>query len=291
YHHHHHRGWHYPYFGFYYAWRPYGYGCYPYWNVYPGWGMNFGFGVSYYGPAYRTVFVESEPYYGPGEVVEEVIYDEAPQQAAEGAPLEQPLEQPAEEDFPVAPAQPAEPSTDGADTGDTQAAPRKPHADFEPSVKAFLAGDYQGALGHLDNVVRDEADNGEAWLAVMHANFALGRYGPASSALAKAGALGAFPRGYQFDPAPLYAKQAGAFDGYLQALDDHLAANPKDADAQLVRAYMHVTLGEKGEARTALDKVLELRPADETAPELALALLPPPPPPVKQGAVEAPAKK
>jgi hypothetical protein len=50
-------------------------------------------------------------------------------------------------------------------------------------------------------------------------------------------------------------------------------------------------LGERNAARDAIDRVLELRPADETAPALALALLPPPAPPVKGGPVAAPGAK
>ncbi|MDA1194563.1 MAG: tetratricopeptide repeat protein, partial [Planctomycetota bacterium] len=273
-------------FGYYYAWHgPYHHYAY----TYPRWGLYFGFGVSYYGPSYSTVFVDATPYGGPGEVVyEEVVYEEVPvggAQPAVAAPAAQPpLEQPLGE----APAFP-EPSGPDADEGDFPAG--TPHPDFEPSVNAFLGGDYAGALKRLDNVVRDEPDNGEAWLAVMHANFALGRYGPAGLALAKAGELQAFPRGYQFDPRPLYARQQGSYDTYVLALAHHIAANPQDADARLVRAYLHVASGERAEARAAIDGVLEVRPADETAPLLALALLPPPPPPVKGGPVAPPAAK
>lgn len=254
--------------------------------------------MSYYGPRYRTVFVDSGAYYGPGEVVEEVIYEEEqpPQVVQSPENVEEAPLQPAEGEQPLEEAQPSEkpaaPQPD-AENGKAPAADqaRKPHPDFQPSVTAFLAGDYEQALKHLDNVVRDEPDNGEAWLATMHANFALGRYGTAANGLAKAAELGAFPRGYQFDPAPLYAKQAGSLDTYLKALDDHIAQKPKDADARLVRAYLHVAKGEKSEARAALDTVLELRPADETAPELVLALLPPPPPPVKGKPIAPPAAK
>ena len=277
--------------GFYVNW---GWGgcCAPYYGCYPNYGMRFGYGTSYYSPAYETVIVESEPYYGPAEVCEECQNGEAlPEEIIEEGPIEDaPIE-----DAPIdegAGEQPLEPAVDdGTAQDDASNEMRKPHADFEPSVKDFLAGDYAGALEHLDRVVQDEPDNGEAWLAVMHANFALGRYGPSANGLAKAAALDAFPRGYRFDPRPLYP-EVGRWDELIGNLDKHIEADPKDADAKVLRAYLHVALGEKKEASKLIDDVLVLRGDDETAPRLAMALLPPPPPPKGSGSgVKPPAGK
>ena len=266
---HHHHG-HYvsPWLGFYYSWAPYYPSYYPYYRAYPSYGLYFGYGVSYYGPAYETVFVDAVDY-DPGEVIirEEIVQQgpvvQGPAPAQPAAPVE---------DFPA-------PAPAGDVPADGDQAARAPHPDFEPAVQAFLGGRYQEALTRLDRVIAAEPDNGEAWLAVMHANFALGRYGPAGLALAEAAAFDAFPRGYRFDVRPLYAQQDGSYDRYVQALGAHLVRTPRDADALLLRAYLHLAQGERGPARQALDMVLEVRPADETAPRLAMALLPPPPPP------------
>jgi hypothetical protein len=261
-----------PAFGFYYAWNPY---YVPYYRVYPRYGLYFGYGISYYGPAYETVFVDATDYYPSEVIVRETIVEE---RVVEQAPAPQVvLEGPAA----GAPAQggafpPPAPQPDEAEGGEDAA--RAPHPDFEPAVKDFLGGRYQQALERLDRVLTAEPDNGEAWLAAMHANFALGRYGRAGTALSKAAALDAFPRGYRFDPRPLY-EQGGNFDRAVKALDAHIAKKPKDADAVLVRAYLHVALGERAAAQDLIQTALQIRPEDETGPALALALLPAPPPP------------
>jgi len=273
---------HRPYFGFYYSWSPY---TYPYYyDAYPSYGLYFGYGLSYYGPSYATTFVDATDY-NPGEViVSEEIIDEpapAPEAYAPGAviagPQTVPVVPPVEEDFP-APAPQAAAREAAPQAAGPAAGSRKPHPDFDPAVKDFLAGRYESSLRHLDNVIRAEPDNGEAWLAAMHANFALGRYALAGNALAKAAALDAFPRGYRFDPRPLYAK-TGNFDRAVKALEAHITRKPDDVDALLVRAYLHVTLGERTQAQDQIQRVLQMRPGDATAPALALALLPPPPPP------------
>ena len=71
------------------------------------------------------------------------------------------------------------------------------------------------------------------------------------------------------------------------ALDAHIQQLPKDVDALLLRAYLHLASGERKPAQELIYTILELRPADETAPMLSIALLPPPPPP-KQGKPVAP---
>lgn len=286
-HHHHHHGWydtwwgfgvgftlgwasHWP--GYYWAWgHPYSY--------YSAWygGPCFGYAVSYYEPGYTEYFVEAVPYSPPTQVVLEqpvVVGPGAPQVVEE-------VEVVPEAAPPAAPGAFPEPAPEAP----AQGAPPPLHADFDPGVKAFLAGNYAMAEGHFLRVVADEPDNGEAWLGLMQARLARGDYAASAEALARAAELGAFPRGYRFDPRPLYPQQ-GSYERVVKALDQHLKAHPKDADAWIVRAYLHVALAERGQAREAIDKVLALRPDDATAPELALALLPPLPPPQKP----APAK-
>jgi hypothetical protein len=50
-----------------------------------------------------------------------------------------------------------------------------------------------------------------------------------------------------------------------------------------------VARGERKDAQDLIYKILEVRPADETAPALSIALLPPPPPPKQGGPVAPPA--
>lgn len=281
--HHHHHGWHDTWWGFGLGfslgvaatWPGY-YWCwgnpYAYYNTWYG-GPCFGYGVSYYEPVYTTYFVEAAPYCPPTEVIiEQPVVVAPPAAQQEPAPQVQPPA--AQGGFPA--PQPAGPQAAPQDGGQ----PPAMHVDFDPGVKAFLAGNYAMAEARFLRVTADEPDNGEAWLGLTQARLARGDYGAAADALDKAAELGAFPRGYRFDPRPLYP-QTGSYERVVAALDAHLKVNPKDADAWLVRAYLHVALAERAPAREAIDKVLALRPDDMTAPDLALALLPALPPPQK----------
>ncbi|MHC5010216.1 MAG: tetratricopeptide repeat protein [Planctomycetota bacterium] len=218
----------------------------------------FGFGVAYYDSYYdpyfpsTTVIVEQQPIYiveepAPVEPYPEVVPAEPP---VVPAPAEEPL--PPEE----APGQ----------------------ADFDAGVEAFFAGDYEAAFEGFSRAAEADAENGEAWLAMAHAAFALGRYDASAVGIAEAAALGGFPRGYRFDPSPMYQPE-GTFQDLLAKLDDHRKKRPADADAHLVAAYLYVALGKGGPANEAIVTVLQLRPEDPTAPLLAIAQLPPLPPP------------
>jgi tetratricopeptide (TPR) repeat protein len=244
---------------------------FPYYaRAYPRFGLYFGYGVSYYTTVYAPYFVDAVPYapYDPTWYLYDEPYTEvvppygdpgyvAPYATGPGAVVE------------------PEPAPDFPEPLPGEGQQPLPHPDFEPGLQAFLAGDYGAALERFSNVLQAEPDNGEAWLAMAHANFAIGRYAQAAKALAEAGRLEAFPRGYRFDPRPLYP-QEGRFDALWLRLRQHAAARPADADAQLLVAYFHVALGERGEAYEAIERVLQARPDDETAQRLALALLPPP---------------
>jgi tetratricopeptide (TPR) repeat protein len=233
----------------------------------------------YYGSSYDCSFgygscgsdvayVESEPvviekhiYVHDG--VEEVIEDEGQ------APVQGPAALPPEEDEALQPAAEEEPE---------EALPDPPgKADFQAGVEAFQAGHFEQALEHFRTGAEADETNGEAWMAVAQAAFATGDYAQAAEGLAKAGELGGFPRGYRFDPRPVYP-DAKDFEKAVARLDKHLTKHADDADAHLVRAYIHVALGEKTEARQEIERVLELQPADETAPLLNEALLPALPP-------------
>lgn len=261
--HRHHHG------GYYYRWHL-GYahhGPYPWYRSYgPYYGLNFGYAVTYYPSTYASYFVDATPYYLPGDVVSETYVDDVQPEVV----YEQPVVEPQPQVVEPAPA-PAE--------GETWPA-AQPHADYKPALDAFFAGEYGRARELFRNVVNAEPGNGEAWLGLVHANFALGFYKEAADALAQAAALDAFPRGYQFDPRPLYRGEGG-FDRPLAKLDGVIAKRPDNVNALLVRAYLHVALGERVDAQAAIQRVLEMRPEDETAPRLAMALLPPPPPPAE----------
>ncbi len=255
-------------------WNPWWYSSYaPYW----GWSLPpFGFGVVYYANDYtwlpsttyveRPVVVQQNVVLQPGQrvIVDEngnvvVVQDaEAPTAPAEGPAPTAPLDQP---------------KAPGV-------------AEFQAGIEAFKAGDFETALNHFRDAANADETNGEAWMAVMHAAFAEGEYKEAAGALAVAAELGAFPRGYRFDPRPIYPDPR-VFEGSLALLDRHIAEHPDDGDALLLRAYFHVAAGERSAAQTRLNQVLDLRPDDPTAPILTIAMLPPAEPQKAEG--QAPA--
>ena len=242
-------------------WDPWYYDAYsPFWV---GGAPAFGFGTVYYGPAYSGYFAEPV-------VIEQPVYVETPVYV-QGAPVEEGVPAPAAAPAPaVAPAPAAAPAT-------TEEADVPGRADFEAGVQAFLGGDYPEALRRFRLVVQADDQNGEGWMAVGQAAFAVGAYDEAGVAIAQAANLGAFPRGYRYDPKPMYP-QDGRFDELFGKLQAFRQAHPEDANAHIVAAYFHVALGESAEANGAILATLKARADDKTAPILSLALLPPLPP-------------
>jgi tetratricopeptide (TPR) repeat protein len=229
-------------------WDPYYYDAYgTYWvNGCP----PFGFGSVYYGPTYAGYFADP-------------IYVEVPTPVVvESAPV-------------VAEPQPAPEFVGGPEVPDAEAVPGE--ADFAAGVDAFMEGDYATALKFFRRAVQADEENGEAWMAIMHAAFAVGVFDEAADAIERAALLGAFPRGYRHDPRPMYPVK-GRFEALLERLQTFRKKHPDYADAHLIAAYFHVALGEKAEANEAIVQLLKLRPDDETAPILTLAMLPPLPP-------------
>ncbi len=215
----------------------------------------FGFGTVSYGPTYNTYFVE-------GEYDDEVVVPENPQFLPEDD---------------VAPPVPEEvPSPEDAPG----------HAEFGLGVDAFLDGEYPEALKQFRLAVQADEENGEAWMAVAQSAFAVGVFDEAAEAITRAAEIGAFPRGYRYDPTPMYPVE-GRFDKFFERLQTFREKHPTNADAHLIAAYFHVALGDKHEANEAIVKVLELRPDDEAAPALTMAMLPPVPPEKLPGAAGA----
>ena len=232
-------------------WDPWYYDCYgSYWvNGAP----PFGFGTVSYGPTYNTYIVED----GSGDPV---ALPAGPQVQPQGA-----ADQPAPADAP-------NPEVDAPG-----------YAEFGLGVEAFLDGDYPGALQQFRVAVQADEENGEAWMAVAQSAFAVGAFDESAEAITRAAELGAFPRGYRYDPSPMYPVE-GRFDKLLSRLETFREQHPENADAHLVAAYLHVALGHKDEADAAITSVLQLRPEDEAAPALTMALLPPVPPQKLPGA-------
>jgi hypothetical protein len=169
---------------------------------------------------------------------------------------------------------PDAPAPEGAAGG-----PRPPGAQsYEAGVEAFLASDYRKALTHFRVVTQLEPGNGEGWLARMHGAFVLARYDEAAKSLREAAELGAFPRGYRFDPRPMYSGK-GTFERALLSLEEHARNNPAEIDAHVLLAYFHVALGNAERAQTEIAIVNSMRPSDPTATILTVAMLPPAPPP------------
>ncbi|MGE0193235.1 MAG: tetratricopeptide repeat protein [Planctomycetota bacterium] len=143
---------------------------------------------------------------------------------------------------------------------------------FAKGVEAFLDGRHAEAELTFHLLSLEQPENGQVWMALLHARFAQGDYEAAATALNKAAAIGAFPRGYRFDPTPLY--RDGSFPQRLQGLERHLGTYPRHTDALLLLGYFQVALGQEANARASLDRVLLQRRADPTAILLQEALLP-----------------
>jgi hypothetical protein len=256
-HHHHGSGWS---VGFW--WDPWYYDAYsPCWiGGYPA----FGYGTVVYEP-YPVVI-------DPGVVVVPGPAEVLPPPVVEGVPGTVPPPPPPPADLPA--------EGEGAPPeGDTPADPAIEAArrEFQEALDLFLGGRYEESLYRFRGMTTADAKNGEAWMARAHAAFALGQYAESAESVARAAALGAFPRGYRFDPAPIYRPE-GAFSERLGLLITYTREHPDDADAQLVLAWLQVSLGNRAAARAALAGVEGIRPDDATAALLRVALLPPEPP-------------
>jgi hypothetical protein len=234
----------------------------------------FGFGISYYEPVYA-------PYFEPGVVVLEpapvVVQQPVVVGPAAPVPLEGAVPAPVVP-APTAPASPAPVDPAIPSTDENDAAKQA----FDTGFRAFSEQRYEQALGMFRLVVELDPNNGEAWLGRAHAAFALGQYREAADSVGRAADLGAFPRGYRFDPRPVY-RTPGAFDEALRRLDDYARTNPQDADAHVLLAWLHVGLGERAKAEASLATLRALRADDPTAAFLRVALLPPELPPSAEG--------
>jgi hypothetical protein len=248
----HYVAWWRPTYGPYYA--PYFVGGYP----------AFGYGVTFYDSYY-------DPMFGPGVAYGPDVGGPAPDEGfpeegmpPEGMPQEGAPEPGAQPQAPAAPEQPPE------DAAAQQAAQKA----FEEGVHLFMDQHYAESLARFQAMASADEKNGEAWLGIAHSAFALGRYDVAAQAVAKAAALEAFPRGYRFDPKPIYPKE-GSFDGFLAALVKHAHDVRNDADAHLLLAYLYVSLGKTSDAQLEIAWLRHLRPNDPTAVALETALEPP----------------
>jgi len=191
------------------------------------------------------------------------------------APFGPPEEDYLEEYIPAAPLE-GEPAPPPAPDEEELVEPEEPglHPDFEAGLDDFLVGKFDDARKRFNKVLADEPENGEAWLAWLHIGFALGRFGDAANGLAHAAELGAFPRGYRFDPAPLYP-DVKAFEKAFDLLEQRIKDDPRDMEARLVMTYFQLSAGDKVAAYANIERILLVRPKDPTAPILAMALLPP----------------
>lgn len=214
----------------------------------------FGYGTVYYETLPSYIVAAPQPYWQEGVIVGE------PQFAG-------PVQPHGGEVFPPA-AEPAAPSAAPAE--ETTLETRL----FNRGVEAFMAGRHAEAEVVFEMLSREHPESGQAWMGLMHARFALGDYTRSAEALREAAQLGAFPRGYRFDPVALYPDES--LPGRLAGLEAVVRApEGADADTWLMQAYFLVALGQEAEADAALRVVLGLRPTDATAIILRDALLPP----------------
>jgi hypothetical protein len=262
------------------------------WWLHRGPRYGFGFGLTWYDPwpwydtwGFGTTTIVYEPVPVPVYVPEPVYVDPgfpAPLVHPPGAvpPAVAPGVVPPAAPAPLAPQAPAPGQVAPLDEATRQG--------LEEAFEAFRAQRFADAFARLDGLVRANPGSGEAWMGRFYAAFALGIWPEAATSLARAGELGAFPRGYRFDPRPLYDAgraegEPSLFEALFARLADHLNAHPTDPNGYAVMAYLHVALGRETEARAALASLAALRPADPLLPALRTASLPPEQPPTTPG--------
>jgi hypothetical protein len=301
--HHHHHGYHdHHHHGYYHPWwfhsgPAYGFGFgvswYDPWPWYGAWGFG---GYGGYGgyASYPSVAVYPQPVYvvpSPDVYVEPGVV--LPADPALGAPPAGAVPAVPAPDAGLVPQGPVPAAPPAPDAGTAPApdagtapgtSPEATRKGLEEAFEHFRGGRYAEAFARLDVVVQADPTNGEAWMGRFFAAFPIGRYADGAASLARAAELGAFPRGYRYDPKPLFDASAQAanggtpspsFDGHFARLSAHLNANPADADAYAVLAYLHVAMGRTAEAEAALASLAAIRPADPLLPHLRTALLPP----------------
>lgn len=128
----------------------------------------------------------------------------------------------------------------------------------------FRGGSYNEARRLFSQALMDDSDNGFAELAYGLANFALGDYPAAASALRRGLALVPDVADRPIDVSRQY-EVSGDFNSHLQALRIHVAANPEDADAWFVLGYVEYSSGDAEAAARSFAKAAELNPQDAHA--------------------------
>ena len=149
----------------------------------------------------------------------------------------------------------------------TQAAVDK----FDAGRAAFKQGDYDAALKHVDEAIKELPGD-----PVLHefrglVLFAQGKYQPAAGTVYAVLAAGP---GWDWDTLKALYPNVDTYTQQLHKLEDYVQQNPKAADARFLLAYHYLTLGYTDEARKELETVVEIQPKDELSAQLVKLLTP-----------------
>jgi tetratricopeptide (TPR) repeat protein len=175
-------------------------------------------------------------------------------------------------------------------------APASPDSLFEAAVVLFKAGRYEAAIDRLNRVVDQKPDDGDAYLLLLQAHFALANYEAAADALAAAMTTAPeytwdkFAREYS-----TYFPSSLRFAMHLRTLERFVALHPERVEGHLLLGYQYGSLGKTHQALAELarahpnpegDKLSRHFAADAEAPAPAPdEELAPAPPPVAPHAV------
>jgi hypothetical protein len=250
-------GWHHGY------WHGYGEGWWNHmWDEHPvaatlgltTWGLNrvgYGFGLWGY----------TNPYYvEPYTVGTTVIDYSQPLIISEPYPVEVPVE--------TTPADAASPgATEPLPPGVTQVGLDA----FERARQAFYAGDYQQALGAIDQATGEMPKDTTTHEFRGLVLFALGRYGEVAAPVHAVLAVGP---GWDWTTLVGLYPSVDVYTTQVRALEKHVRERG-DAPAIFVLAYHYMTMGHTDAAVLRLRDVTRLQPDDTVAAELLSMLAPP----------------
>ena len=224
---------------------------YPVWSAFrvTAWGINrasylFGSG-GYYNP------YPVEPYYAGGTVID---YS---QPLVTYAPMEEYVPN---EDYE---------SAMSADASAVSEIPDDVVASFDQARAEFKKGNYDQALGYLDQALSKMPKDATLHEVRGLTLFALARYREAAAAVHAVLAVG--PGMNWTTMSDFYADQT-EYIKQLRALENHVRQNPNEADARFLFAYHCITLGHNDAAKEQLQAVLTLQPKDTVAADLLTML-------------------
>jgi tetratricopeptide (TPR) repeat protein len=140
---------------------------------------------------------------------------------------------------------------------------------FDSSRASFMSGDYNAALGQVDQAIALMPND-----PVLHefrglVLFALGKYKDAAAV--DYAVLSAGP-GWDWTTVSGLYPSVEVYTQQLRALEAYCKQNPTASDARFVLAYQYLTTGANDAAATELKQVVKLNPKDQLSAQLLAGL-------------------